>query len=166
MTIKRILVPTDFSASSRAALNYAVELAAHFPAAVHVLHVVPMPRARPSAAESDHEARRVLRRLETADRRLRRSIPKFAGERLGVDRHLLVGDPADRIVDCARDAIADLIVMAGPTPRTGARPAGRRTCERVVQRAPCPVLTLPLLDGDDRRVAVSGDAAVSVNQRV
>lgn len=150
MTITRILVPTDFSASSRAALNYAVELAAHFPAAVHVLHVVPMTRAQRSAADSDHEARRVLRRLETADRRLRRSIPKIAGERLGVDRRVLMGDPADRIVECARDALADLIVMAGPAPRTRARAAGRRTSERVVQHAPCPVLTLPLLDSDDR----------------
>src|SRR5262245_60655876 len=38
--VKNILVPTDFSAASDSALDYARELSRRFGAAVHLLHVV------------------------------------------------------------------------------------------------------------------------------
>src|ERR1700691_3084603 len=38
----RILVPVDFSPSSHAALESAADLAQHFNASVHLVHVVPM----------------------------------------------------------------------------------------------------------------------------
>lgn len=42
-TITRILVPTDFSATSELALEYAITMASRFGASVHLLHVVEVP---------------------------------------------------------------------------------------------------------------------------
>ena len=43
MTLKQVLVPTDFSETSEQALGYARALADAFKATLHLLHVVPDP---------------------------------------------------------------------------------------------------------------------------
>ena len=50
-SLKRILVPTDFSETSAAALKYALPLAAEFGAELHVLHVLDMTAGQFFAAE-------------------------------------------------------------------------------------------------------------------
>jgi nucleotide-binding universal stress UspA family protein len=50
-TIKRILVPIDFSAASRAALWRATELATALGATIDLLHVVDVPKPQHMAAE-------------------------------------------------------------------------------------------------------------------
>ena len=45
MTIKNILVPTDFSDGSAEAVRYAVDLAARLGATLHVMHVLENPFA-------------------------------------------------------------------------------------------------------------------------
>lgn len=48
LPLKRILCPTDFSEPSYAALEHAVELAAHFDAELCLLHVIPFSPASPA----------------------------------------------------------------------------------------------------------------------
>ena len=79
ISIKRILVPTDFSENARQAGRYAVALSERFDAELHVLHVlqdlvavVPDPGlATPLSGEAIHEMTRVaaemLARIPEAD---------------------------------------------------------------------------------------------------
>src|SRR5262249_9421406 len=51
ITLRTILVPTDFSECSEEALQYGLELARRFAASLHLLHVAHDPVAQPWAAD-------------------------------------------------------------------------------------------------------------------
>src|SRR5215471_13684438 len=51
INLKRILVPSDFSECSDAAVRYGLALARKFGASLHLLHVVQDPATQPWAAE-------------------------------------------------------------------------------------------------------------------
>jgi nucleotide-binding universal stress UspA family protein len=52
ITLNTILVPTDFSATSEAALRYGKALADAFGASLHLVHVVQEPFSQPWAVEA------------------------------------------------------------------------------------------------------------------
>jgi nucleotide-binding universal stress UspA family protein len=132
----RILVPTDFSAPSDAALGYARGLAGTFDATLHLLHVAANTFLRAVVGDPhDQETaafRQLQDRLTDADRTRFRALPV-------VERS---DAPADEIVSYARTRDIDLIVM-GTHGRTGvAHLIMGSVAEKVVRSAPCPVLTL------------------------
>jgi nucleotide-binding universal stress UspA family protein len=142
-SIKRILVPVDFSAPSRAALWRARELAATLGASVEILHVLDLPTPRHIAAEGyvpvPPEFVREMRRR--AEERLEEWLAT-ANVAADVQRSLGQGRPADEIVDCARDRSVDLIVM-GTHGRGGvSHVLLGSVAEKVIRTAPCPVLTV------------------------
>jgi nucleotide-binding universal stress UspA family protein len=61
-----------------------------------------------------------------------------------------VGGTVDQIVQCAREELADLIVMRCSHASTG-KSRGECTVEQVTKRAPCPVVTLPPVSGAEPR---------------
>lgn len=141
-TIRRILVPTDFSASSRAALEYAVALARAFDAQASVLHVVEraecetMPESRPlSSSAGTDELRRAKKDISAAVERLRAD---------GVTAHqcLVEGEPLSQIVRVAVEEKADFIVMGAHGREGSPRTWLGCTIERVMRRAPCPVVAV------------------------
>jgi nucleotide-binding universal stress UspA family protein len=142
MTIKRILVATDFGAASNAAIEYAVALAAHLAASVCVVHVVEPRHGGPATADGGVTGEA---RLHAAAERLRRSIPRVAGIPLGVDHDFRIGEPAAEIVACAREELADLIVLGTRAHHAGAH----RTVQLVIERSPCPVILLPAVNGNE-----------------
>jgi nucleotide-binding universal stress UspA family protein len=154
MTISRILVPTDFSPHADAAFRYARELARFFRADIHLLHVVDNPIASgmwSSEIYTNEIARLQLNLLRDAEERLKRSVPPDA-ENVSID--VRSGNPTAQILDVALERRADLIVM-GTHGRTGvAHVLMGSVAERVLRRAPCPVLTL-------RQTAVSEAAHVA-----
>jgi nucleotide-binding universal stress UspA family protein len=131
----RILVPTDFSAPSEAALAYGRGLASQCDAALHLIHVAENPFLRAAVQDrcslEDAIVRRLQDRLTDADR-----------ERGAVAILEQSDEPANEILRYARSADIDLIVM-GTHGRTGlARVVLGSVAETVVRTAPCPVLTL------------------------
>lgn len=131
----RILVPTDFSAPSQAALAYGRGLADQFGAALHLMHVGENPFMRAVAMDrralENGAVRRLQEYLTDADRR-RGSIAIFEQS----------DEPAQDILRYANAARIDLIVM-GTHGRTGlARMVLGSVAEAVVRTAPCPVLTV------------------------
>ncbi len=143
-TIRRILLPTDFSEPAKYAQAYATELARQFGADLHLLHVLPeltlpLPDAPDSWTTPDYALKA---HLEAAERQLTEGIPSdLQGEGRTV-RKAMAGIAVQEIVKYATDHEIDLIVV-GTHGRTGLfRLLLGSVAEKVVRLAPCPVLTV------------------------
>jgi nucleotide-binding universal stress UspA family protein len=134
-TIKKILVPTDFSDCSEEALSYAETLAKSLDAKIVLFHVIDTlsyaqwenvyPRLRASVGPF----------LET-------KVKKINKRGVAAACDLVQGFPYDQIVKKAQKIGADLIVM-GTHGRTGMdHLLMGSVAERVTRLAPCPVLTV------------------------
>jgi len=112
ITLKRILVATDFSDASKAALVYGRELAHTFGARLDVLHVVPN-LAKYYAAETYTAAfPEIEEGMEQAAEREIDRLLTDEDRRLGARAILrTLQSPADGITQYARDENIDLIVM-------------------------------------------------------
>ena len=146
--LNRILVPTDFSDYSRAALEYGGEFAERFGAELHLVHVlqdlvglVPEPGlAFPPPGDYMLELQR------SAEQALAGLPGAAAPEGVKVERVVRHGPPFLEIIRYAREAEIDLIVM-GTHGRSGlAHMLLGSVAEKVVRKAPCPVLTVRARD--------------------
>jgi universal stress protein A len=145
-TFTRILVPTDFSEYSDAALDYARSLADTFGASLHLLHVFEDPYVTAGAfsGETYLALPGDLRETMTADakKQLAARLPGTEASTRQATSEVLMGGAARTIVDYAAAEQIDLIVM-GTHGRTGLlHLLIGSVAERVVRTAPCPVLTV------------------------
>lgn len=161
----RILVPTDFSSHSAAALDYARGLARRFGAKVHLLHVVEDQLVTgPFGAEFGvpHPPGTLTVLLDEARAALEESLTDEDRLELHVTGEAVVGTVAKTIVRYAAENGFDLIVM-GTHGRGGiSHLVMGSVAEHVVRSAPCPVLTVreprpvaPAAAGDGRATAVA-----------
>jgi nucleotide-binding universal stress UspA family protein len=146
MQIRKILVPIDFSESSRAAFEYAVELARPFGATLDVVHVWQAP-AFISTATLPEVPTIDAGLVQLVKNNAEQAVARFAadararGVSLGQTR-CEPGAPPRAIVDIAKAENYDLIVI-GTHGRTGLSHAVMGSvAERVVRHAECPVLTV------------------------
>jgi nucleotide-binding universal stress UspA family protein len=152
-TIKRILVPVDFSEQSRAAVKTAIVFAQAFEATVDVAHLWTEAAGRSPGVES------TLREFSASEagEQMRQYLESLEAEGVEVRGRLqLVKDePYKAIVELADNEKFDMIVL-GTHGRTGvSHLLHPSVAERVVRNAPCPVLTIRIPDsGRKRRVTV------------
>ena len=142
--LKKILYPTDFSESSLEALKYAVGFARDFKARLVLMHVVNekifsegLSLARAAAPEALEQEM-----VAEADLQLKALIP--ADERRGLDWEMVIlkGMPFLEIIRYAKVNDVDLIVI-GTHGRSGMEHIiFGSTAEKVVRKAPCPVLSV------------------------
>ena len=152
MTVSSILVPTDFGATSDAALRYATDMALSLGARLCLMHV-------PAKTGEHQDASYPIGRFETAaHEQLSSFLSPEQLARLRPEYALRVGTPADEIVHFAEVSGVDLIIM-GTHGRSGiAHMVMGSVAEDVARRAPCPVL----LFRAPRRVAALQAEAVAV----
>jgi nucleotide-binding universal stress UspA family protein len=138
----RILVPTDFSAPSNAALALAKKMAAMSGASLHLLHVVEDPCASPAEIYAPPPTELRDRWLEGARSLL--STQLTAGEQASLrsTQSVMFGAPARTIVDHAKANGVDLIVMGTHGRGFAEHVLMGSVAERVVRLAVCPVLTV------------------------
>ena len=145
LTLKNVLVATDFGDASQTALAYGRDLARTFAATLHVLHVIDDVRARAMGSEGyTIELADVQRAVETWARDQLDSIVHDDDRReLGATVVLRTSiATASAIVSYAKETNIDLIVL-GTQGRGGlAHLFMGSVAERVVRTAPCPVLTV------------------------
>jgi nucleotide-binding universal stress UspA family protein len=142
--IRRIIHPTDFSPASSAAFRKAVELAKENRATlpiVHVLPTLPMVGDAYMAASAYDEMLRAhrLQAEKEMDRLLKRA--RAAGVR-STGHVLDFGPIVESIVRFAKRQRADLIVMGTHGHGVVAKVLLGSVAERVISRAPCPVMTV------------------------
>ncbi len=141
--IKTMLVTTDFSETSRKAFPLARGLAHKFGARIIVAHVED-DRLPPLLGE--YAGVDLGRVLDTQHGRATRDLERLAGAELGSGTELQLrvvsGTPHVEIVRMAEETHADLIVMATHGRGFISHAILGSTTERVLRRAPCPVLVV------------------------
>jgi nucleotide-binding universal stress UspA family protein len=156
-TIRKIVVPTDFTARADQAVDYAAALATTLEASVHLLHVIEEPFV--AGGEWDlyvRDAQEVRERLYADVRsRLSATAARLEKQRQPITTEIRHGLASDGIINAATALGADLIVMS--THGRSGLPhllLGSVT-ERVIRGAHCPVLAVrePLRD---RKAAIEG----------
>lgn len=144
ITPKNILVATDFGPAADEALSYGRMLAAQFRARLHVLHVTQNVFMNALAAESFTGMAPTLQEEvdEAARKALADRLPHSANGPRTTSVVLPGTAPAVAIVEYAKDAAIDLIVMGTNGRGAMAHLMMGSVAERVVRLAPCPVLTI------------------------
>ena len=145
ITLKQILVATDFSEPSDAALAYGRELASRFGATLHVLHVVQNVYVNTFSAENYIAVAPGLQEDIEDDARQRLHELVIDSDRSGpptVPIILTAMSPAPAILEYAKNHDIDAIVMGTHGRGAFAHLVMGSVAERVVRFAPCPVLTV------------------------
>lgn len=143
--VKRILCPVDFSETSDLALLYAISLARAYDAELEVVHVVAPPvTSLPGEHYLGNFVQVDMKALATACHERVDSLLADAPclEKLQVTPTVVCGNPYVEIIRIATEKAADLLVM-GTHGRSGLEHLLiGSVAERVVRKAPCPVLTV------------------------
>ena len=129
-----VLFATDFTAHSLLAAPYAVSLAKENRARLILFHVIRESERQYGAAKSA---------VDASTQELEKIVPESAELRHRPEVLLGYGEPAERILQVAREDHADLIVLGVSSRHLGAAThLGRAVAHKVVANAPCPVLTV------------------------
>ncbi len=141
IVLKKILCPVDHSESSYLALKYAISLALKDRVKIYLMHVIDFRLydtgiymfgvMKPSEIDMDKIHADLLK-----------SLPEGTTDLLEVETIVVEGVPYNEIINTAKEIEADMIVI-GTHGRTGlAHFTLGSVAEKVVRKAPCPVLTV------------------------
>jgi len=143
LDIKKILVPIDFSDYSKSSLKYAVNYAKHFNASLILVYVV-----EPVIYPPDFSMGQIA--IPTPglemDKRASEELSKLAEKEIppgvSVKKIIKTGKPFVEIIETAAEEDVDLIIIATHGHSGVEHILFGSTAEKVVRKAPCPVLTL------------------------
>jgi len=140
--IEKILFPTDFSDHSNHALDYAIEFAKRFRAKIILTHIVAVPTYIASYEINVDLTSMRETLVESAEKMLDELTRKLLAQGVESETHTAIGNSFVEIVRLAKEQNVDLIILG--THGWGALKhlLLGSTAERVVRKAPCPVLTV------------------------
>lgn len=140
-SIKRILVPVDFSECSRKALRYAIPFAQQFGASLTLLFVTQINYAVGEFGLIDSPLMEGQVR-EAAEKAMDKLLAEEIGDAVPATKQTRIGRPASEIAAAAKELEADLIIISTHG-HTGLKHVflGSVT-ENVARLAPCPVLVV------------------------
>ena len=155
VAVNKILVPVDFSETSKRVLEFARMLADACGASLHLLHVIACPLATPETTRQEQQeaGKRLEALLNRPDRVIRH-----------VTTSCELGTPASEILRYAADNGIDLIVMGTHSRGPSFRMATGSVAEVVIGLAPCPVLAMKAAEERLHDPAVDPVVAVRVRK--
>lgn len=140
--IQKILVPTDFSDSSKLAVRYAAEIAGVMDAAILIVHVTELPFDYQGYGLSAETIARIRQDMRSGiDERLEAARAE-CGDWNKCSLHVREGTPSFEIINLAAEESVDMIVIATRGQSGIKHVLLGSTAERVVRMAACPVLTV------------------------
>jgi len=137
LSVARFLVATDFSASSKGALQAAVELAKRLNARVLLVHATELS----GSLHSGHLLVDELSQKRYAQQ-FQKVISASRGDEVITDRIVITGNPVKVILNQAKHQKTDLIIVGTRGHRGMQRLVLGSVAEAVVRRATCPVFTV------------------------
>jgi len=141
--INKILVPVDFSDYSKSSLKYAVNFSKYFKAEMILIYVV-----EPVIYPPDFSMGQIAIPSVNSewDQRAREELDKLAKSEIPGDVKvktiIKTGKPFLEIIETAEEEDIDLIIIATHGHSGVEHILFGSTAEKVVRKAPCPVLTL------------------------
>jgi len=142
ITIKKILIPTDFSECSQRSLRYGLALAEKFRAKPCVIHVWELPMTGSILPVDPYPELVFTEEQKAAKDRLTRLTDELKTQGIDAEAIFAFGKPCVEIVKAAADLEADLIVLATHGRGGISHLLLGSVAEKVVRLAPCPVLTV------------------------
>ena len=138
----KILVPIDFSPSSHAAVESAADLAQHFGASIHLVHVIPM---FPGTTFPDFipETKFLEEARKVAEKHFAAATADLTAKGIKVSSSVEVGDDvSSSILEAVEHEKADMVVISTHG-LTGWHPlVFGSIAEKVMKLVACPVLLL------------------------
>ena len=142
--IKKVLVPTDFSDSAHHAFGYGVSFAREYDAELILLHVVENLTVGYASDLFPVPMAEVFQEISGYAKAELDKLAEEAKQKGAVVTQLVVqGKPSAEIVRYAAENAVDMIVLGTHGKGMLDQALFGSTTERVVRRAPCPVLTVP-----------------------
>ena len=140
---KKILVQIDFSDYSKKALQYTVKLAKSFNAELFLVYVIE-PMVYPADLSMGQMVipQSEVNLSEKANSELEELATNEIGDSLKYNILIKTGKPFMEIIETATEVDADLIIIATHGHTGVEHLLFGSTSEKVVRKAPCPVLTL------------------------
>ncbi|MEW5723875.1 MAG: universal stress protein [Thermodesulfobacteriota bacterium] len=140
---KEILFPVDFSPTTEEVLPFALGLAEKFGAKLHLLYVAHDLKEMFTVAVPHPALNTFTEEIKKgAQKKMKEFYDEHYNEMQGVERHVVIGDPADEIIKFAGQKGLELIVM-GTHGRKGLdRVIFGSVAENVTRHSPVPVLTV------------------------
>jgi len=143
--LRKVLVPTDFSDSARHAFSYGVSFAREFKAELVLLHVVENLTVGYASDLFPVPMAEVFQEIAGYARGELDTLAREAREQgVTVVEKVVQGKPAAEIMRVAREDTIDVIVLGTHGKGVLDHALFGSTTERVVRKAPCPVLTCRL----------------------
>ncbi len=127
-TISNILCPVNFTDVARQSLQVAAKMAASFDARLTIVHVLDTDEVTNLAADEE---------------RVRSWVAPELQGKCSFRELVLRGGPAERVLDCAEDLQADMLVIGAQHKLFRDDTVIGTTTERLIRFASCPVLVVP-----------------------
>ncbi len=143
VAFKELVVPTDFSEHSLRAVDYGVEIGERFSSHLTLVYVIePLLQAADLTWTTVDFEELNKAHKQTAEKQLAQIVAERVPKDLVCDTAILYGKPFVEILKFAKNENADLIVMATHGRGAISHLLMGSTAEKVVRKAPCPVLTV------------------------
>ena len=141
--LKKVLVPTDFSDGARQALKYGMSFAKEYGAELVLLHVVENLTVGYASDLFPVPMAEVLQEISGyAKSELAKLGDEARARGLSVQEQVMQGKPSAEFIRFASEHEIDVIVLGTHGKGMLDQALFGSTTERVVRRAPCPVLTV------------------------
>jgi nucleotide-binding universal stress UspA family protein len=149
-TPSRILVPVDLTEGSLALIDYALQLAKPFNAALEIIHAWEPPQyVAPDllvAAPGWNSQSLEKVAVDAATRELNELVAKVKNPPVPITHRVVVGEAGSTVLRMAEEGKHDLIIMGTHGRRGLPRLLMGSVAQKIVARAHCPVLTVHLYE--------------------